>query len=239
MIGLCDYLKSVTRAEHKLAEKALFARCFVRGAVEIDAYVQLLTDLRVVYRHMESIVATTSDPLTRRVWMPRLARSAAIAKDLEVHGTWAKPSDASAIYVDHLGRLAEQQPHLIVAHIYTRYLGDLYGGRILAKMVRRGLKLTTTDGTEFYEFGDDVMTLRTGFRASINELAISEQHKFQIGDEAIRAFALNRGIFEQLQPVSTTRMLKFAVATMMTNAPALQPSRRRTLPETIAPQTSR
>jgi heme oxygenase (biliverdin-producing, ferredoxin) len=233
MKGLADHLKSVTRAEHKFAEKTLFARCFVRGAVEPDAYVQLMTDLRIIYRRMESCIAQSDDALVLRVWNPQLARSAAISRDLEVLGSWARPSAAAEQYADHVSAVAQNTPTLLLAHLYTRYLGDLYGGRILGKMVRRGLGFDSVQGTEFYDFGDNATTLRTAFRLAINTAQVSDALQVQLGEEAKRVFVLNRMIFEQLAPVSNAKMIQFALHVVSRAEPPLQPPRRRLSPETL------
>lgn len=63
-------------------------------------------------------------------------------------------------YVNALKDAAEKNPALLIAHSYSRYLGDLSGGQILAKRLKKHvLKRDVTDaswdshrGLEFYNF---------------------------------------------------------------------------------------
>lgn len=63
-------------------------------------------------------------------------------------------------YVNALKDAAAKNPALLIAHSYSRYLGDLSGGQILAKRLKKHvLKRDVTDaswdshnGLEFYNF---------------------------------------------------------------------------------------
>ena len=51
--------------------------------------------------------------------------------------------------------VGEEAPELLVAHAYTRYLGDLSGGQQLARVARKAYNLEKGGaGTAFYEFGN-------------------------------------------------------------------------------------
>ncbi len=72
---------------------------------------------------------------------PALRRLAALEQDLEYFyaSEWKKnenkqammnvmqPSPATQAYVARIQEVAQTQPYLLVAHQYTRYLGDLFG----------------------------------------------------------------------------------------------------------------
>jgi heme oxygenase len=45
--------------------------------------------------------------------------------------TVAKPSAATKKYCEHIKKVGQEQPFLLVAHQYTRYLGDLFGGQMM------------------------------------------------------------------------------------------------------------
>ncbi|MFN9859333.1 MAG: biliverdin-producing heme oxygenase, partial [Pseudanabaena sp.] len=51
-----------------------------------------------------------------------------------------------------------RDPVLLIAHSYTRYMGDLSGGQALKHIVRSALDLPDECGTTFYEF-DQLPTL--------------------------------------------------------------------------------
>ena len=90
-------------------------------------------------------------------------------------------------------RLAESQPELLAAHSYVRYLGDLSGGQILARIVRESMAFRPGQGTAFYAFGDAAATadLRKAYRAGLvalrpeNELAV--RAIVDVGEARVRA----------------------------------------------------
>ena len=77
-----------------------------------------------------------------------------------------KLSPAAKVYVARVQEVAATKPYLLVAHQYTRYLGDLFGGQMMGGMASRSLDLANGDGTAFYTStsasGDDSIARRDG-----------------------------------------------------------------------------
>ena len=91
---------------------------------------------------------------------------------------------------------------MFAAHAYVRYLGDLSGGQMLARIVANSLCLAPNQGVSFYDFGstENVKRLAQEFRAGLDLLA-DEESAQTVVDEACAAFARHRDLFEQLAPV--------------------------------------
>lgn len=103
-------------------------------------------------------------------------------------------------YVDRIHEVGEKDPVLLVAHSYTRYMGDLSGGQILKKVAQRALKLPTTgEGLNFYQF--EGIHSHKGFkqlyRSRMNELELDTEAKERLVDESNRAFGFNMMVSEQ------------------------------------------
>jgi heme oxygenase len=65
------------------------------------------------------------------------------------------PSKATSDYIQRLEFIAQKEPLLLLSHAYTRYLGDLSGGKILARVAKRALNLQKDDsGLRFYQFDE-------------------------------------------------------------------------------------
>ncbi len=62
------------------------------------------------------------------------------------------PSEACNAYCHRINEVAEKDPYLLIAHHYTRYIGDLSGGKILKEITARVLKPPAGKGLDFYEF---------------------------------------------------------------------------------------
>lgn len=102
--------------------------------------------------------------------------------------------------MDRIHKVGEQDPVLLVAHSYTRYMGDLSGGQILKKVAQRALKLPSTgEGLNFYQF--EGIHSHKGFkqlyRSRMNELELDTESKERIVDESNRAFGFNMMVREQ------------------------------------------
>ena len=112
-----------------------------------------------------------------------------------------KNTKAGKAYVARIREIAQSQPELLVAHCYTRYLGDLSGGQILKKISQRAMNLTEGEGTAFYEFADiaDEKAFKDKYRQAMNELPIDMATAEQIVDEANAAFGMNMELFQELE----------------------------------------
>ena len=106
-------------------------------------------------------------------------------------------------YAAHLRELADRDPALLVAHAYTRYLGDLSGGQILRGAAVRILGLTPDGpGLAFYDFPQipDLNTCKADLRARPDALPLAPREITALVAEARDAFARNSAVFAELLP---------------------------------------
>jgi heme oxygenase len=207
--GFAERLRSATGDVHRRAEKTAFITGFLRGTASRAAYTRLLASLHPVYQAMEEAAERLGgvDPTLARFHFPALRRTEALERDLAfLAGTdWARSvsgGSASRAYVERIRRVAAEEPVRLVGHFYTRYLGDLSGGRILAGIARRSLGLSRGAGLDLYDFPDvtDIPAMKSLFRARLDELgALPESVGAVVIDEARIAFRHNIAIFEQIE----------------------------------------
>lgn len=128
-----------------------------------------------------------------------LHRTEALAKDLEhFYGEgWREKvqcSEATQRYVDRIHHVGQHEPELLVAHAYTRYMGDLSGGQVLKKVAQRALKLPSTgEGVQFYIFENisSPQQFKQLYRARMNALELDQRTKERVVEEANKAFEFN------------------------------------------------
>ena len=112
------------------------------------------------------------------------------------------PVDARQAAVGEHDRrtLADRRPELLVAHAYTRYLGDLSGGPILRRITARAFGLVGDAGLAFYAFPEiaDLPSFKLDYRSRLDELPVDEALTEELIAEACRAFELNGAIFKEL-----------------------------------------
>ena len=111
-----------------------------------------------------------------------------------------KISAAGQAYVDRVHEIGATAPELLVAHSYTRYLGDLSGGQILKKIAQNAMNLHD-GGTAFYEFADisDEKAFKNRYRQAMDELPIDQATAERIVEEANAAFGMNMKLFNELE----------------------------------------
>ena len=113
----------------------------------------------------------------------------------------AKPSEACNTYCYRIREVAENDPYLLIAHHYTRYIGDLSGGKILRGIAKKALNPPVGEGLHFYDFPriEDAKAWKDEYRAVLDGLNFDEQQKNALITEANYAFRLNMYMFDEIQ----------------------------------------
>ncbi len=205
-MGLAQDLKSGTKQSHSAAENTKFVSSFLRGVVSKENYRQLVSNYYFIYHAMETeVLRLQDDPVVGPLNMKELYRHGGLAKDCEYFwgSGWRNsiyPTDAAQQYVNRIREVAHDQTELLVGHHYTRYLGDLSGGQILRNIAEKSLKLTDR-GLDFYEFPEieDKKEFKNKYRATLDQLPLSQSQISAIVAEANFAFRLNMFMFDELE----------------------------------------
>lgn len=185
--------------EHEAAEHSVFVTELLSGRVDEQGYAEYLLRLRVIYGALEDAVrAHRTDPLVAAVFDPALERVPAIDADL---AHWAPGRDlsvdspAAQRYRDRIAELS--WGGALVAHHYTRYLGDLSGGQAMAAILDREFGLGGA-GLTFYDFGFRVKPYRDAYRDRLDRLGLDATGVDRVVSEVKCAFALNQAVFDEL-----------------------------------------
>ena len=204
--GLALLLDDGTRKSHSLAQNSAFVSGFFKGLSTREAYRALLTSLYFVYQAMEDSFDKTQDQQVQLLDNTELRRKVALECDMDYfYGSeWrsvVRPSRATMAYVERVREVASQKSYLLVAHQYTRYLGDLFGGQMMSGMATRSLDLEDKKGVDFYQFDEisSVKTFITSWYLKLNSLDLTDEQMSEIVDEANLVFDLNIAILEELE----------------------------------------
>ncbi|XP_029362715.1 heme oxygenase 2a [Echeneis naucrates] len=213
---LSEMLAEGTKESHDRAENCQFVKDFLRGRIQRELFKRGTAALYFVYSALEEEIEKNKDhPHIAPIYFPtELHRHEALARDLEYfYGEdWESQISLSAgtkPYVDRIHEVGEKDPVLLVAHSYTRYMGDLSGGQILKKVAQRALKLPPTgEGLNFYYFEGihSHKSFKQLYRSRMNELELQTDTKERIIDESNRAFGFNMMVFTELE--ETGKMIK-------------------------------
>ena len=204
-------IKEGTKASHKAAENVHFVRNFIRGKIEKALYKQLVADLYHVYRALEGKLDDFRDhALIKPIYfLVELRRLPSLERDMEFWfgEKWksdiavAKMTPCTREYVD---RIEACDGERLLAHAYTRYLGDLSGGRILMQRARKSLASSLVKGSyrglEFHVFEEITIAnaFKDKFRNALDHLELKQSSAARIVKEANMAFLLNMRVFSEL-----------------------------------------
>ena len=206
-VNLATMLREGTKKSHTMAENVGFVKCFLKGVVEKKSYRKLVMNFYFVYSAMEEEIERLRDhPVVSKIYFPLLHRKHSLEEDLRFYygSNWREEitmSPAGKAYVERIREIAKTQPELLVAHSYTRYIGDLSGGQILKKISQRAMNLSDGEGTAFYEFPEitDEKAFKDQYRQSLNEMPIDMSTAEKIVEEANAAFGMNMRLFQELE----------------------------------------
>jgi heme oxygenase (biliverdin-producing, ferredoxin) len=206
-LALSAAMREGSLVEHQAAEDSSFMSELLAGRVNERGYADYLLRLRVVYDTMETVVrAHVDDPAVAAVHDPVLERLAAIDGDLDHWlgdgpggGDRAVESPAADAYRQRLLDAAAERPTLLVAHHYTRYLGDLSGGQAIGRILDRTFGLDGA-GVAFYAFPEIAKPkiYKDGYRSRLDALPLSLVDKQRVVSEVRTAFRLNQALFAEL-----------------------------------------
>lgn len=202
--SLSAAMREGSRAEHEAAENSTFMSELLEGKLNADAYTALLLRLHRVYDAMEAVTrAHATDPLVAAVHDSALERLATINADLAHWAPGVDPasidSPAATAYADRL-RAAGEWGGLLVAHHYTRYLGDLSGGQVIGRILSRTFDLPEGVGVAFYEFAEipKPKPYKDAYRARLDGLGLDAAGVDAVVAEVKVAFNLNQALFAEL-----------------------------------------
>jgi cycloeucalenol cycloisomerase len=223
--SLSESLKLGTAVAHQTAEDVHFVRNFIRGEIDRHTYGILIASLYHVYERLEQHLKVHAPDHFGTCHFPQaLDRTAALREDVDFwHGAEVvpPPSQATQEYMARLDTLARERPLMLLAHAYTRYLGDLSGGKVLSRVACRALHLDrhTMEGLAFYQFPHvpSAKLFKDKYRQALDDLPLTSSQIEGLVAEANVAFLLNVRIFEELDvlakvPGATVRPLQQALA---------------------------
>lgn len=205
--NLATKLREGTKKAHSAAENMGFIKCFLKGVVEKNSYRKLAANFYFVYTAMEEeLERHRQHPVVSKIYFPELHRKASLEQDLHYYygSNWREQialSPAGQVYVDRIRDVSNTAPELLVAHSYTRYIGDLSGGQILKNIAQRAMNLADGEGTAFYEFDHipDEKVFKAKYRSNLDQMPISDAAADRIVQEANDAFGLNMKMFQELE----------------------------------------
>jgi heme oxygenase len=209
--GFSGELRKATWKDHGDTEHSTFMEDVMRGRASREDYVNLVAQHYFLYEALEEAAELLAADERYEVFHPAaLVRLTALEEDLLflLGDDWREriePVPATEAYVARIRELAaEGWLPGIVAHHYTRYLGDLSGGQAISRMVSRHHGFEHA-GVAFYDFAElgPIPHFKKLYREALDALGteLSEEERRRMVDEAREAYRFNGDTFRDLDLV--------------------------------------
>lgn len=174
-------LKELTAEAHKQAETQPFVKLIFSGDITKEQYARYLLNQQYAYAVLEAF----ANDLNILDDLPGICRAEKIKQDLiELEADVPdlptfNISESTDEYFKHLGNIKDD-PKKLLAHIYVRHMGDLFGGQMIAKKV--------PGSGNYYKF-DNPDELKAAIRAKLDD---------SLAEEALVCFGFATKLFEEL-----------------------------------------
>lgn len=188
-------LRERSSAAHTPSDLADFMVDLITGAGTREDYIAHVAQQWFVYEALEAGAdALRDDPVVSVFLSDKLTRLPAIEADLEflIGAEWREriaPLPTTQAYVSRIRRWAARWPGGFVAHHYTRYLGDLSGGRSIGRLLQRRFGFET-NGIGLYLFADiaDPTAFKRVYREQLDAAPWNDEEKERVIDEVLLAY---------------------------------------------------
>jgi heme oxygenase len=172
-------LREITQEKHMAVEHLPFIQYLLKGNITQVDYVTYLAEMTSIYQHLEHLASQAGlfDGIEQ---LPRAKLMQEDLAELDPHYTNQLCSSTQS-YLDYLTRLSQsEQASQLFAHVYVRHMGDLYGGKLISRVV--------PGSGRWYQFEN---------RAELAKL-FNERITLDLADEALVAFDHYGNIFKDL-----------------------------------------
>jgi heme oxygenase len=208
-LSFTQIMRERTHDLHTRAERSGIVNDVLRGKASRYGYALLLRNLLPAYRRLEAgLDAHRQSPAVSAAARRELYRAPALASDLtEIAGRdWESALPLLAAgeqYERCIAAAAKGDGTRLIAHAYTRYLGDLNGGQVMKRLLARSPGLRPQE-LSFYDFPqiEETEVFKTHYRCGLDDGAALIADIDAVVGEAMTAFELNIAVSEAVQQAS-------------------------------------
>ncbi len=195
--SLVTALYNRSKTLHVEAERSGVIGDLLRGEASRDGFILLQRNLLPAYQALErGLERHRNTPSHKTLANYRFDRATALSADLIALGGGSLADipllPAGKAYAQRIKACAEDDGARLIAHAYTRYLGDLNGGQILKRLLMKKPGLRPAE-LSFYDFADhpDFPTLKAEYREALDQAGTLVADPESVIAEGLEAFQLN------------------------------------------------
>ena len=201
-------IRETSWSDHSDSEGATFMEDIMRGRGSKQDYIDLVAQHYFMYDALEAAAEQVAgEAAFAGFHLPALVRMPALEADLAylIGDDWRERISATPATAAYAARIREVAAAGwvpgVVAHHYTRYLGDLSGGQMIAKLVAKQHEFSN-EGIAFYDFTGlgSIAGFKNEYRAALDRLGaeLDDAERTRMLDEVRAAYGFNSAVFADL-----------------------------------------
>ena len=188
-----------------MAENTGFIKRLVDGNATVESYGEYIYNLYFVYKAIEeNLEKHKNDIVLKEFITPEVFRAESLLKDSKFLLGYELDSveicDSTRVFVDRLEEISQINPKLLVAHAYTRYLADLFGGRTIFKIIKDNYDIHN-DGLNYYMFDEipDLKAFVMDYHRKLDLIDLNDDEKVKFLNEISLSYVFNISISNELE----------------------------------------
>lgn len=204
-MDLITKIRRNTGALHSASEHTGFIKRIVDGQACKDSYAEYLFNLSAMYKAIEdTIEKNISNEVIKNFATKELYRYELIQKDLEfllgdkLNDMNLLPSTKA--FIERIEEIDNTNPELIIAYAYTRFIADLFGGRMFVDLLSDKYKVPV-EGLNYYKCDQikDIRSYVMNYAMKISNMNLSEELETKLINEVSNAYIYNLAISCELE----------------------------------------
>lgn len=189
---IMERLKSATKPDHDSAEGHRFQAALANGRLKKEQYVQYLEQLYLIHSSLEGKLrekiqaglipaqVVTEEQMQERFLLHDLTYFEVNMENLPI-------LKATAQMIEYIDTISSTEPYALLGMHYV-LLGSKHGGKFIAHNISKTYGLQTIGALYFDPYGSEFMELWLSFKASMNDLSLSQDQEAKILEAAGKTF---------------------------------------------------
>ena len=203
-----EFITNIRNASHTLHSASehtgYIKRILAKNATK-EGYGEYLYNLSAMYKAIEDALDKNSThPVVKDFITKELYRHELIEKDIKyLLGDKVSSMNLLASTIASIARIneiANTKPELIVAYAYTRFLADLFGGRMFYELFSKEYKIEN-EWLNYYSFEgiDDMRGYAMRYGSKLSSMSLADNLKTEFINEVNNAYIYNLAISNELE----------------------------------------
>ncbi|SHE92569.1 heme oxygenase (biliverdin-producing) [Clostridium fallax] len=198
-------IRATSETLHDMAEHTGFIKRLLKGDANTKTYGEYIYNLYFVYKAIEDNLEKNKDnKVVEKFAIPKVYRAEEMLKDVKyLLGDDYKNTEllmSTKVFVNRINVVGKEQPELLIAHAYTRYLADLFGGRTIFEIVKKHYNIPD-EGLNYYMFPkiDNLRAFVMDYHGKLNEMELCDSLREKFLNEVAISYIYNVSISNELE----------------------------------------